>query len=106
MSLDNTLMVEVIIAHSKPTPAHLLHEGTPLVFGGYVWHVVDVEFVGDMSEVKIIMVKYDADGKAFTQKMTVNKEFELQTLWVTQHKESKVFRVEGEVDGQETAQPK
>ena len=100
MSLDNTLLVEVIIAHGQPTPAHVLHEGTPFIFGGFVWHVADVEFVGDtMREVKITMVRYDASGKALAQTMTVSKEFELQTLWLTQHKgkDTEILVVEDKV---------
>jgi hypothetical protein len=98
VSMDNTLLVEVVIAHGKPTPAHLLHEGTPFIMGGYVFHVVDVEFSDDHRDVMITMVRYDVEGKSFTQKMTVAKEFEINTLWVTQPRNAEVYKVEEHVD--------
>ena len=99
MSMDNTLLVEVVIAHGDLVEAHLLHEDTPILFGAFVWHIVDVKFVdGAMSEVQITMARYDKEGKATTQKMIVGKEFEIRTLWVTQRKAHEVFNVEGTVD--------
>src|SRR6516162_6969992 len=96
MSMDNIVMVEITIAEGHIVEAHLLPEGTPILFGNHVWHVVDCHFVSDdmTGDVEITMIRYDVKGKAFSQKLSVEKRFGIQTLWLTQRRDAEVIKID------------
>lgn len=100
MSLESTLFIEVVIAHGEDVLAKNLKENQPILFGPYVWHIVDCKFIDEVmtNDVMLSMVRYDKNGKRHIQNMTIGNDVPIRTLWVTQRSRGKVVEEKPDAD--------
>jgi hypothetical protein len=83
-ALSNVLFIEIHIYHADDKQARYLAQGEHVLFGGKVCIVEDCQFVDDVhtNDVKATLATIYQDGTIKRQDVTVDREFEFQTLGV------------------------